>query len=89
MPDAEIRRLLTAALGKYGGTGTEDLVKRVARQLGFKRTGPKIRERVADQVNKLAADGSLAVSGDGRIRPIKPAPEPLIPDDTSSSGSAW
>jgi hypothetical protein len=68
VPDAEIRRLLTAALAKYGATGTEDLVKRVARQLGFKRTGENIRARIAAALNTLLSDGAVRVSdADGRV----------------------
>jgi hypothetical protein len=49
----------------------DDLVATVSKRLGFKRTGPKIRERVTGGVNKLATAGRLAVSDDGRIRPVK------------------
>jgi hypothetical protein len=68
VPDADIRRLLTEALAKYGATGTEDLVKRIARQLGFRRTGENIRARIAAALNELLADGAVRVSdGDGRV----------------------
>ncbi len=43
-------------------------MKRVARQLGFKRTGENIRARIAAALNGLLADGSVRLSdADGRV----------------------
>src|SRR5207253_1321501 len=44
VPDAEIEKLLLDTVTRFGGTGTEDLVKRVSRELGFQRLGPHIKE---------------------------------------------
>ena len=80
MPDAEIRRLLTESLAKFGGTGTEDLVKRVARRLGFKRTGETIRARVAAVLNELLGAGAVRVSdGDDRVWLAPPTDNHPVP----------
>jgi very-short-patch-repair endonuclease len=75
VPDEHIRRLLTESLTRFGGTGTEDLVKRVARQLGFKRTGDVIRGRIATVLNDLIATERVRVGGpDDRVWLNPPAP---------------
>ena len=80
VPDADIRRLLTDGLAKYGATGTEDLVKRIARQLGFQRTGDKIRARIAATLNELLSEGVVRVSdGDGRVGLSPPNATPPVP----------
>ena len=75
VPDEHIRRLLTESLTRFGGTGTEDLVKRVARQLGFKRTGDVIRGRITTVLNDLIATDRVRVGGpDDRVWLSPPAP---------------
>ena len=51
---------------------TEDLIAAVSKRLGFKRTGPKIRDRVATGLNALVADGRLGVADDTRVRLLSP-----------------
>jgi hypothetical protein len=55
------------------------LTAAVAKHLGFKRTGPKIRDRVIAGINELVAAGRLVVSDDGRVRLV------LLPDSSSTS----
>ncbi|HUR52953.1 MAG TPA: AAA domain-containing protein, partial [Gemmataceae bacterium] len=68
VPTLDIERLLTETVTQFGGTGTEDLLKRVTKQLGFKRMGENIKMRLAGVLNDLITSGKFRVSdGDDRI----------------------
>src|SRR5207249_10340591 len=69
VPDAEIEQLLLDTVTRFGGTGTEDLVKRVSRHRGFQRLGPHIKERIAGVLNALLAAGRLKLRDDDRVWP--------------------
>jgi very-short-patch-repair endonuclease len=69
VPEAEIETLLLDTVTRFGGTGTEDLVKRVSRHLGYQRTGEKIRERIAGVLNALLTAGRVKLRDDDRVWP--------------------
>jgi hypothetical protein len=68
VPSGAVGEAVTGALVEFGSMPAEELIAAVARRLGFKRTGPRIRERVAEAMNALATDGKLRVADDGRVR---------------------
>lgn len=53
VPDAAISNAIVGSLIELGSMPVDDLVAAVGRRLGFKRTGPRIRERVTKAVNGL------------------------------------
>jgi very-short-patch-repair endonuclease len=71
VPDAVLSEAILAALTDWGSMQADDLVAGVSKRLGFKRTGPRIRDRVTDEVNKHVAAGRLDVADDGRVRLTK------------------
>jgi len=62
--DAHIRASLKAVASRAGATNWDDLVKLVARDLGFSRTGKKIRERLEGILNDELCSGALRRVGD-------------------------
>lgn len=72
VPAAAVGEAVTAALVEFGSMPAEELIAAVSRRLGFKRAGPRIRERVAEAMNALAANGKLQVADDGRVRAVTP-----------------
>ncbi len=68
VPDAALIEAITGALTEFGSMPAEDLIAAVSKRLGFKRTGPKIRERVTEVVNARVSTGGLGVTDDGRVR---------------------
>jgi hypothetical protein len=48
----------------------EDLISAVSRRLGFKRLGPKIRDRIASGINALSATGQLGISDDNLVKMV-------------------
>jgi hypothetical protein len=68
VPEPAVANAIGGALRDYGSMPAEDLIAAVSRRLGFKRTGPKIRERIAGALNSQTAVGRLLVSDDGRVR---------------------
>jgi very-short-patch-repair endonuclease len=68
VPEAALSDAITAALTEFGSMPAEDLIATVTKRLGFKRTGPRIRERLTETLNTRIAAGTLAMSDDGRVR---------------------
>jgi very-short-patch-repair endonuclease len=68
VPDAAIVEAITATLTEFGSMPAEDLIAAVSKRLGFKRTGPKIHDRIANSINDRLSARGLSVSDDGRIR---------------------
>jgi very-short-patch-repair endonuclease len=68
VPDSVLVDTVAAALSDFGSMPADDLVAAVTKRLGFKRTGPKIRERVTEVVNARIAAGAMATADDGRVR---------------------
>jgi very-short-patch-repair endonuclease len=73
VPQVTIRKLLLDSLTRFGTTGEAELVKSVARQLGFQRTGARISARLAGCLDELAREGKVGRTEDGRVR-INPTP---------------
>jgi hypothetical protein len=48
VPELEIRRLIEEVLAQAGGTDPKDLIRSVARRLGFERTGKNIEKWIGD-----------------------------------------
>jgi very-short-patch-repair endonuclease len=72
VPEAALNDAIAGALTDFGSMPAEDLISAVAKRLGFKRAGPKIRERVAEAVNGRVSAGALGVTDDGRVRLVSP-----------------
>ena len=68
VPDGQIRASALVVLVRTGATDWDDLVKHVARELGFARTGRKIRERLETVLHDEVRSGTLRRVGD-RIAP--------------------
>ncbi len=64
VPDGQIRESAAIVLTRAGATDWDDLVTYVARELGFFRTGKKIRERIESVLNRLLRSGELHWVGD-------------------------
>ncbi len=68
VPTSAIENLVLSILGNYGVTDESELVVFVARQLGFLRTGSKIRARIAECVEDLLSERKLARADENRIK---------------------
>jgi very-short-patch-repair endonuclease len=68
VPDVTLVEAITATLTEFGSMPPEDLIAAVSKRLGFKRTGPKIHDRIAKAINDRLSAGGLGVADDGRIR---------------------
>jgi very-short-patch-repair endonuclease len=67
VPDELIRDAALQVLNLYGQTTYDELVKSVAKQLGFQRTGRKIQQRVDSVVEQLTSQGRLNWGQEGAI----------------------
>jgi very-short-patch-repair endonuclease len=68
VPESALSTAILQSLVAFGSMPAEDLTAVVAKHLGFKRTGPKIRDRVIAGINELVAAGRLVLTEDNRIR---------------------
>lgn len=68
VPDGALEAALLRALGAYGATAAEELTQAVARQLGFKRTGRRIQERIVGAINQLICTGKICRTEDERLQ---------------------
>jgi very-short-patch-repair endonuclease len=66
--DAEVNEAVVGSLVEFGSMPAEDLISAVSKRLGFKRAGPKIRERVAGAINALVGAGKLSMIEGDRVR---------------------
>ncbi|MCA9034306.1 MAG: DUF4011 domain-containing protein [Planctomycetaceae bacterium] len=64
VPDQQIFLTAAAVLGQAGSTELDDLVKLIARELGFRRVGPRIRERIESHLAQELNSGRLVLHGD-------------------------
>ncbi|MCE9565716.1 MAG: DUF4011 domain-containing protein [Planctomycetes bacterium] len=71
VPEPAIGEAISAILLEFGSMNAEDLIVAVSKRLGFKRTGPKIRERITDAVNVRVSGNQIGVGDDGRVRLVK------------------
>ena len=67
VPEAAISDAIVNSLIELGSMPVDDLVAAVGRRLGFKRTGPRIRERVTIAVNSLVVARTVTVDAE-RVR---------------------
>jgi very-short-patch-repair endonuclease len=59
VPHSVIREKLLDSLRQFGSTEDGDLAKEVTRQLGFKRTGDRIKQKIGDCVESLIREGKI------------------------------
>jgi len=64
VPKGEIQKTAEAVLKRAGATEQDDLIKLVARELGFQRLGPRIRQKIEEQIQSQLRSGSLQRVGD-------------------------
>jgi very-short-patch-repair endonuclease len=65
--DNELDTAIFDSLREFGSMPAEDLISAVSKRLGFKRVGPKIRDRVAGSINTLVAGGQLTITDENRV----------------------
>ena len=68
VPSSVIKGLILSTLEKYGVTEESDLTVSVARQLGFQRTGPKIRARIGRCVIDLLAEKKVVRTDENGLK---------------------
>ena len=68
VPSSVIKDLVLSLLETYGVTDQTQLAVSVARQLGFQRTGAKIRERIERCVESLLSDKKILRTEDGALK---------------------
>ncbi|QJW92721.1 DUF4011 domain-containing protein [Frigoriglobus tundricola] len=66
--EAELNTHVESALNEFGSMPAEDLISAVSKRLGFKRVGPKIRDRIATAINALTTSGRLSIIDENRVR---------------------
>jgi very-short-patch-repair endonuclease len=66
--EPELTDAMVAVLVEYGSMPAEDLISAASKRLGFKRAGPKIRERIVTALNALTHAGRVSITDDDRIR---------------------
>jgi len=66
--EVDLNAHVESALNEFGSMPAEDLISAVSKRLGFKRVGPKIRDRIAHAINALTSTGRLSVIEDNRVR---------------------
>ena len=73
IPEAEIAEAVRAVLARAFAMPAPDLAVAVARELGYQRTGARIRAVVDRAVTQMLQDGALARAGDN-LRLTTPGP---------------
>jgi hypothetical protein len=68
VPDAVLEDAVLDVLRRCGATERSELTRAVSRHLGFKRTGPRIHERIDESIDALLQTGRLARTGDQRLQ---------------------
>jgi len=66
--DTELNESVIASLVEFGSMPAEDLISAASKRLGFKRVGPRIRDRVANAINALTSAGKLSITDDNRVK---------------------
>jgi very-short-patch-repair endonuclease len=74
VPDAALVEAISGTLTEFGSMPPEELIAAVSKRLGFKRTGPKIRERLTEAVNGRVSAGVLGITDDGRVKKLPGRP---------------
>jgi hypothetical protein len=68
VPRDIIPRRLLESLQQYGATEEDDLIQAITRQLGFQRTGSRIKVKLAGCVEELAREGKVIRTDGGSLR---------------------
>ena len=68
VPETILREMLCRSLDTFGATEADDLIRAVARQLGFARTGARIQARIKSCVDVLIATGQVIPTADQRLQ---------------------
>jgi hypothetical protein len=68
VPESVLQELVRRTLHASGATEDAGLIQYVARQLGFKRTGERIRTRIEKCLEALIQAGQIGRSADGRLQ---------------------
>jgi hypothetical protein len=63
-----VTEAVVGSLVEFGSMPAEDLISAASKRLGFKRAGPRIRERVAGAINALMTEGKLSMIEGDRVR---------------------
>jgi very-short-patch-repair endonuclease len=66
--DPEVNTAVVGVLIEFGSMPAEELIAAASKRLGFKRAGPKIRERLTGALNQLLGTGQLSIIEDNRVR---------------------
>jgi very-short-patch-repair endonuclease len=66
VPEPVVREAVVAVVSEYGSTESDDLCGAVARRLGFKRLGTKIKSRIEQAMTALERGQQLQRQADGR-----------------------
>lgn len=67
VPESTIEVTAAYILQRTGPCPKEDLIKTISRELGFRRLGPRIRQRLSVSVDALVIDKKLQEAGDRLI----------------------
>jgi very-short-patch-repair endonuclease len=67
VPAAVLNSVILGVLRKYGQTTDEELVRQVARELGFLRAGRRIAARIGRRIADLIAAGRVRRADGGRL----------------------
>jgi len=68
VPEDTLREVLLGALRRYGATEPSELISSAARQLGFKRTGPRIQARAEECLEELIREEQVCRTADDRLQ---------------------
>ena len=85
VPEPALGEAIVACLFLYGSMPADELIAAVAKRLGFKRAGPKIRDRAIARVNELVTSGQLILCEDNRVR-LAARPVPALSDPEKAPG---
>ena len=66
--EPELHASIEAVLVEFGSMPADDLISAASKRLGFKRVGPKIRDRVATAINALLGTSKLSMTDENRVR---------------------
>ena len=67
VPENVLRQAVVELLRRFGQTNRDELLRAVARQLGFQRTGRRIQDRVGGALDLMIAGGDLASNEEGYL----------------------
>jgi very-short-patch-repair endonuclease len=68
--EPELQAAVLASLTEFGTMEADDLIAAVSRRFGFKRVGPRIRDRVASAINTLLGETKLSMTDDNRVKVV-------------------